>query len=93
MIYYNFYLTFYCTYFFRQVSKLFQNQEDLLAEFGQFLPEATGEAAASVPHPQQQQPLGLKKKTSIMGSGGPFKPIGGGPGMGAGPQHHGPPGR
>ena len=26
-----------------QVAKLFQNQEDLLAEFGQFLPEATGE--------------------------------------------------
>jgi len=26
-----------------QVAKLFQNQEDLLAEFGQFLPEATGD--------------------------------------------------
>ena len=24
-----------------QVSKLFQNQEDLLSEFGQFLPDAT----------------------------------------------------
>ena len=29
-----------------QVAKLFQNQEDLLAEFGQFLPEATGEGSA-----------------------------------------------
>ena len=28
---------------YAQVAKLFQNQEDLLAEFGQFLPEATGE--------------------------------------------------
>lgn len=28
---------------YAQVSKLFQNQEDLLAEFGQFLPEATGD--------------------------------------------------
>ena len=28
---------------YAQVSKLFQNQEDLLAEFGQFLPEATND--------------------------------------------------
>lgn len=28
---------------YSQVAKLFQNQEDLLAEFSQFLPEATGE--------------------------------------------------
>jgi histone deacetylase complex regulatory component SIN3 len=28
---------------YAQVAKLFQNQEDLLAEFGQFLPEATGD--------------------------------------------------
>ncbi len=34
---------------FAQVSKLFQHQEDLLSEFGQFLPEATsdGQGAAS----------------------------------------------
>ena len=30
---------------YAQVAKLFQNQEDLLAEFGQFLPEATGESS------------------------------------------------
>ncbi len=29
---------------YAQVSKLFQNQEDLLAEFGQFLPEATNDS-------------------------------------------------
>ena len=28
---------------YAQVSRLFQNQEDLLAEFGQFLPEATND--------------------------------------------------
>ena len=27
---------------YSQVAKLFQNQEDLLAEFGQFLPDANG---------------------------------------------------
>ena len=27
---------------YAQVAKLFQNQEDLLAEFGQFLPDANG---------------------------------------------------
>ena len=32
---------------YAQVSKLFQNQEDLLAEFGQFLPEATNDHATS----------------------------------------------
>ena len=33
---------------YAQVSKLFQNQEDLLNEFGQFLPEATNDHATSV---------------------------------------------
>ena len=33
---------------YAQVSKLFQNQEDLLNEFGQFLPEATNDTATSV---------------------------------------------
>ncbi len=32
-----------CSHFRQQVSKLFQNQEDLLNEFGQFLPEATND--------------------------------------------------
>ncbi|XP_040564343.1 paired amphipathic helix protein Sin3a isoform X2 [Lepeophtheirus salmonis] len=32
---------------YTQVSKLFQNQEDLLSEFGQFLPEATNDNATS----------------------------------------------
>ena len=30
-----------------QVSKLFQNQEDLLSEFGQFLPDATAQFSVS----------------------------------------------
>lgn len=29
---------------YAQVAKLFQNQEDLLSEFGQFLPDANGSA-------------------------------------------------
>ena len=33
---------------YAQVSKLFQNQEDLLAEFGQFLPDATSAIHSSV---------------------------------------------
>lgn len=32
---------------YAQVSKLFHNQDDLLSEFGQFLPEATGESGQS----------------------------------------------
>ncbi len=32
---------------YAQVSKLFQNQEDLLAEFGQFLPEATNDSSST----------------------------------------------
>lgn len=32
-----------------QVSKLFQNQEDLLSEFGQFLPDATAQFSVSTP--------------------------------------------
>jgi paired amphipathic helix protein Sin3a len=31
---------------YSQVAKLFENQEDLLAEFGQFLPDATSHQAA-----------------------------------------------
>lgn len=30
---------------YAQVAKLFQNQEDLLAEFGQFLPDANGSSS------------------------------------------------
>ena len=33
---------------YAQVAKLFQNQEDLLSEFGQFLPDANGSANAYV---------------------------------------------
>lgn len=33
---------------YQQVAKLFENQEDLLAEFGQFLPDANGAAAGLV---------------------------------------------
>ena len=33
---------------YAQVSKLFQNQEDLLSEFGQFLPDATGANPVSI---------------------------------------------
>jgi histone deacetylase complex regulatory component SIN3 len=33
---------------YSQVAKLFENQEDLLAEFGQFLPDATSHQAALV---------------------------------------------
>jgi len=32
-----------------QVSKLFQNQEDLLSEFSQFLPDATAQFLVSTP--------------------------------------------
>ena len=32
---------------YSQVAKLFQNQEDLLAEFGQFLPDANGSSPYS----------------------------------------------
>lgn len=37
-----------CVFFFGpfQVAKLFENQEDLLQEFGQFLPDATNNTAA-----------------------------------------------
>ncbi|KAL5019521.1 hypothetical protein ScPMuIL_002413 [Solemya velum] len=34
---------------YAQVAKLFQNQEDLLAEFGQFLPDANGSSAFTYP--------------------------------------------
>ena len=33
---------------YSQVAKLFQNQEDLLSEFGQFLPDANGSAYQAV---------------------------------------------
>lgn len=33
-------------FFWEQVAKLFENQEDLLQEFGQFLPDATNNSAA-----------------------------------------------
>ena len=57
---------------YAQVSKLFQNQEDLLSEFGQFLPEATNDQAQNAikggrkPGPQP----GLKpyNAVGIMGS-------------------------
>ena len=37
------------SYFVLQVAKLFQNDEDLLREFGQFLPDAGGAVGASMP--------------------------------------------
>ena len=45
---------------FAQVSSLFQNQEDLLAEFSQFLPEATAYTASlALPLPvSKKQPQG-----------------------------------
>ena len=33
---------------FAQVAKLFQNQEDLLSEFGQFLPDANGASVRTI---------------------------------------------
>lgn len=33
---------------YSQVAKLFENQEDLLAEFGQFLPDATNQQTSLV---------------------------------------------
>lgn len=33
---------------YSQVAKLFENQEDLLAEFGQFLPDATSHQSGLV---------------------------------------------
>lgn len=33
---------------YSQVAKLFENQEDLLAEFGQFLPDATNQQSSLV---------------------------------------------
>lgn len=33
---------------YAQVAKLFQNQDDLLTEFGQFLPDANGAAASAL---------------------------------------------
>lgn len=35
---------------YAQVAKLFENQEDLLAEFGQFLPDATSHQGLGVSH-------------------------------------------
>ena len=35
---------------YHQVAKLFQNQEDLLQEFSQFLPDANGAAMSGVSH-------------------------------------------
>lgn len=35
---------------YSQVAKLFENQEDLLAEFGQFLPDATNQQSSLVSH-------------------------------------------
>lgn len=35
---------------YSQVAKLFENQEDLLMEFGQFLPDATNQQSALVSH-------------------------------------------
>ena len=32
---------------YQQVAQLFQNQEDLLSEFGQFLPDANGSSNAA----------------------------------------------
>ncbi|GFT09089.1 paired amphipathic helix protein Sin3a [Trichonephila clavipes] len=56
-----------------QVAKLFQNQEDLLQEFGQFLPDANGAANALVglppPKPANSEHNAVVKKPSL-----PVKP-------------------
>ncbi|XP_014223938.1 paired amphipathic helix protein Sin3a-like isoform X2 [Trichogramma pretiosum] len=40
---------------YSQVAKLFENQEDLLLEFGQFLPDATNQQNALVSNPENMQ--------------------------------------
>ncbi|KAL5469519.1 hypothetical protein EMCRGX_G030782 [Ephydatia muelleri] len=52
---------------YAQVSKLFQNQEDLLSEFGQFLPDATGAnplVSGSTPAKKQSLGTGTASKGS-----------------------------
>lgn len=53
---------------YSQVAKLFENQEDLLAEFGQFLPEATSSSVASA---KQVESLMAAKKASVVTSAPP----------------------
>lgn len=61
---------------YSQVAKLFQNQDDLLAEFGQFLPDATNHQSASQgsknadhpPVPRTKPSLGLKMSSSFPNS-------------------------
>ncbi|GIY36696.1 hypothetical protein CEXT_216131 [Caerostris extrusa] len=58
---------------YEKVAKLFQHQEDLLQEFGQFLPDANGatNALANLPPPKQikPEPATIDKKPSL-----PIKP-------------------
>ncbi|KAK7790679.1 hypothetical protein R5R35_008201 [Gryllus longicercus] len=51
---------------YAQVAKLFENQEDLLAEFGQFLPDATSHQAALGKGPNDH--VGLVKKAGVSSS-------------------------
>ncbi|GBM07312.1 Paired amphipathic helix protein Sin3a [Araneus ventricosus] len=56
---------------YNQVSKLFQNQEDLILEFGQFLPDANGASLVSLApkRPANREHKGIVKKSSL-----PVKP-------------------
>ncbi len=61
----------YYTLFCLQVSNLFENQEDLLSEFGQFLPDATASFGASFMGP----PPTKKPALSSSGGGKGSKPV------------------
>ncbi|XP_075219291.1 paired amphipathic helix protein Sin3a-like isoform X2 [Lycorma delicatula] len=83
---------------YSQVAKLFENQDDLLAEFGQFLPDATNHQASvsnkcneHPPLPRNKPSLGLKLSTSYTNSNSTPSPssITSGPKFGtSGPHPH-----
>ena len=50
---------------YSQVAKLFENQEDLLAEFGQFLPDATSHQTAIGPKVLANEHHNVKKPTNL----------------------------
>ncbi|XP_039298739.1 paired amphipathic helix protein Sin3b isoform X2 [Nilaparvata lugens] len=72
---------------YAQVAKLFQNQDDLLAEFGQFLPDATNHQATSSkvmsadhpPPPRSAKPLGLKMSAPFPSTSSTPSPSSAGP--------------
>ncbi len=75
---------------YAKVSKLFQNQEDLLSEFGQFLPEATSDATGPpAPAIKSRKPgptvaSGYKPLNSVGGAAATLSSI-----PGAGPKYGG----